>query len=78
MMDKKRWTERSLFFLLGVLFIITAMFLTGATNGTQCGRYQISSWTRGQFVGAMIVDTVTGRVKYVDEKSENKPFEEIK
>ncbi len=78
MMDKKRWTERSLFFLLGVLFIITAMFLTGAANGPQCGRYQISSWTRGQFVGAMIVDTVTGRVKYVDEKSENKPFEEIK
>ena len=77
-MNKKRWTERSLFFLMGVLFIIAAMFLTGATNGLQCGRYQISSWTRGQFVGAMIVDTATGRVKYVDEKSENKPFEEIK
>ena len=78
MMNNKRWIERSLFFLLGILFIIAAMFLTGATNGPQCGRYQISSWTRGQFVGAMIVDTATGRVKYVDEKSENKPFEEIK
>jgi len=78
MMNKKRWSERSLFFLLGVLFIIAAMFLTGATNGPQYGRYQISSWTRGQFVGAMIVDTITGRVKYVDEKNENKPFEEIK
>jgi len=78
MMNKNRWTERSIFFLLGVLFIIAVMFLTGATKGPQCGRYQISSWTRGQFVGAMIVDTTTGRVKYVDEKSENKPFEEIK
>ncbi len=77
-MDTKPWGERSLYFLLGILFILAALLLTGATSGPQHGRYQISSWTRGQFVGAMIVDTTTGRVKYVDEKSENKPFEEIK
>lgn len=77
-MNTKLWGERSLFFFLGILFVIAVLLLTGATNGPLPGRYQISSWTRGQFVGAMIVDTTTGRVKYVDEKSENKPFEEIK
>jgi hypothetical protein len=25
-----------------------------------------------------VIDTVTGAVKFVDEKNENKPFEEIK
>lgn len=72
------WRERVLFFFLGVFIVIAALFFTGASHGPQTGRYQISSWTRGQFVGAMIVDTVTGRVKYVDEKNENKLFEEIK
>ena len=77
-MNKKRWVDRSLYFLLGILFVIVVVLLTGATNGPQCGRYQISSWTRGKFVGAMIVDTATGRVKYVDENNENKPFEDTR
>lgn len=78
MENRNRWTEKVLFFLLGILFIVTALFLTGANNHQSFGRYQISAWTRGQFVGAMIVDTVTGNVKYVDQKNENKPFNEIK
>jgi hypothetical protein len=77
-MDAKRWKEQSLFFLLGILFIIVVMFLTGATNGPQIGRYQIDTTIRGQFVETMIVDTATGRVKNVNQKNENKPFEEIK
>ena len=77
-MKSIHWRERVLCFFLGGLLVIAGLIVSGASHGPQTGRYQISSWTRGQFVGAMIVDTVTGRVKYVDEKNENKPFEEIK
>ncbi len=77
-MKLTHWRERILFFFLGVFVVFALFLITGASHGPQTGRYQISSWTRGQFVGAMIVDTATGRVKYVDEKNENKPFEEIK
>ena len=78
MMNAKCWKERSFYFILGAFFIIAALFLTGATNGPQIGRYQIHAITRGHFVETMIVDTATGRVKNVNQKNENKPFEEIK
>ena len=77
-MNVTSWKERSLFFLMGIFFIIVALFLTGATSGPQIGRYQIHAITRGQFVETMIVDTATGRVKNVNQKNENKPYEEIK
>lgn len=73
------WKERALYFLLGALLVFGTLFLTGAISSqSQIGRYQISAWTRGQFVGAMIVDTTTGVVKYVDRTNEKLPFDQIK
>jgi hypothetical protein len=76
-MNRVIWRERLMFFGLGILAVIAVLFLGGAAVQEPVGRYQISSWVRGQFVGAMIVDTTTGRVKYVDSNSEGKPFEAI-
>ncbi len=73
------WKERALYFLLGALLVFGTLFLTGAISSqSQIGRYRISAWTRGQFVGAMIVDTTTGVVKYVDRTNEKLPFDQIK
>lgn len=76
-MDKIQWSERVVYFMLGILAVLGMLFLTGASLNSPVGRYQISSWVRGQFVGAMVVDTTTGMVKYVDSKSEGLPFDKI-
>ena len=76
-MRNHTWADRIACFVLGALTILALLILTGATPQSPIGRYQISSWVRGQFVGAMVVDTTTGTVKYVDSKSEGIPFEEI-
>ena len=76
-MRNTTWPDRISSFMLGALTILALLFLTGAAPQSPIGRYQISSWVRGQFVGAMVVDTTTGTVKYVDSKSEGIPFTEI-
>ena len=42
------------------------------------GRYQISTCLKRDWVYVYVIDTATGVVKFVDEKNENKPFDEIK
>ena len=77
-MAYRKWKDRMIGFICGGLVVLGILVLTGMTNTPEVGRYQISAWTRGQFVGAMIVDTVTGVVKYVDSTTENVPFEKLK
>ncbi len=77
-MGNRKWKDRLIGFVCGALAVLGALTLTGMTSAPQVGRYQISAWTRGQFVGAMIVDTVTGVVKYVDSTTENVPFDKLK
>ena len=58
--------ERIRFFLLGVLVIVGAIFLMGATSEKpiiENGRYQISSWGDDEAQGSFIVDTVSGETK---------------
>jgi len=71
------WTDRIACFVFGALTFLGLFLLTGAAPQGAIGRYQISAWVRGQFVGAMVVDTTTGAVKYVDSTSEGKPFGDI-
>jgi hypothetical protein len=66
------------YFILGVLACIGILFLTGAGDGGQVGRYQVSTCLKRDWVYVYVIDTTTGVVKFVDEKDENKPFEEIK
>jgi hypothetical protein len=77
-MAARKWKDRLIGFVCGTLAVLGILVLTGMADTPRVGRYQISAWTRGQFVGAMIVDTVTGVVKYVDSTTENVPFEKLK
>ena len=65
--------------LLGALVAVGLMLLVGAgPNSEMVGRYQLSTCLKRDWVYVYVIDTVTGVVKFVDEKNENKPFEEIK
>lgn len=65
--------------LLGVLLTLGLVFIIGSgPNGAQVGRYQVSTCLKRDWIYVYVIDTVTGAVKFVDEKNENKPFEEIK
>lgn len=77
-MNANNLTGRLGYFLLGILACIGILFLTGAGDGGQVGRYQVSTCLKRDWVYVYVIDTTTGVVKFVDEKDENKPFEEIK
>ena len=78
-MNADNLTGRFGYFLLGILACIGILFLTGAGNGGQVGRYQVSTCLKRDWVYVYVIDTTTGAVKFIyDEKDENKPFEEIK
>ena len=67
------------YFILGAMVVVGLVFMTGAgQNDNQVGRYQISTCLKRDWVYVYVIDTATGVVKFVDEKNENKPFEEIK
>ena len=65
--------------LLGAIVALGLMFLVGAgQHADAVGRYQISTCLKRDWVYVYVIDTVTGEVRFVDEKNENKPFPEIK
>jgi hypothetical protein len=65
--------------LVGAALALALVLLTGAGHpGEAIGRYQISTCLKRDWVYVYVIDTVTGTVKFVDEKNENKPFDEIK
>ena len=67
------------YFILGAMVVVGLVFTIGAgQNNSQVGRYQISTCLKRDWVYVYVIDTATGAVKFVDEKNENKPFEEIK
>ena len=67
------------YFILGAMVVVGLVFMIGASqNVSQVGRYQVSTCLKRDWVYVYVIDTATGTVKLVDEKNENKPFEEIK
>jgi len=76
-MDCNIWKKQIVYFLLGALSVLSFLFLVGANDFQQIGRYQISTVVKGEFVDNYVIDTTTGAVKYVSNKNENKPFSEI-
>jgi len=67
------------YFVLGAMAVFSLVFMIGAgQNNSQVGRYQISTCLKRDWVYVYVIDTATGTVKFVDEKNENKPFDEIK
>ena len=67
-----------LFVLAGIGIVLSFLLLTGANTVSPIGRYQLQVVMRGSFPDLFVIDTSTGRVKWVDSKDENKPFEEIR
>jgi len=76
-MDCNIWKKQIVYFLLGALSVLSFLFLVGANDFQQIGRYQISTVVKGEFVDNYVIDTTTGAVKCVSNKNENKPFSEI-
>jgi hypothetical protein len=77
-MKSNKWATKISFFLIGAVVVFAFLFLTGATNVSQIGRFQITSVSRGDFSDVYVIDTTTGAVKWWDTKNENIPFEQIK
>jgi len=75
--DSNIWKGKIVYFLLGVLTVLSFLFLTGATDFQQIGRYQISTIVKRDFVENWVIDTTTGAIKYVSKNNENKPFSEL-
>lgn len=76
-MKASKWLTKISFFFIGAFVVFAFLFLTGATNVSQIGRYQINSASRGGFTDVYVIDTTTGAVKWWDTKYENMPFELI-
>ena len=71
--------RQQIVYLVGAMITLGLVFIIGAgPDNTQVGRYQISTCLKRDWVYVYVIDTATGTVKFVDEKNENKPFEEIK
>lgn len=77
-MKRMGGAERLWFFVVGGLVAAGLFFLLGAGPEGQVGRYQISTCLKRDWVYVYVIDTTTGAVKFVDEKNENKPFDEVK
>lgn len=65
-----------LLFLAGAFSALTVILLTGATNSTSVGRYEMEVAHRDRTYQIYVLDTATGTVKWVD--SMNTPFEDLK
>ena len=76
-MKSSKWATNISFFIIGTIVMFAFLFLTGANNVSQIGRYQINSVSRGDFSDVYVIDTTTGAVKWWDTKYENIPFEKI-
>ncbi|MCF6238944.1 MAG: hypothetical protein L3J79_09065 [Candidatus Marinimicrobia bacterium] len=61
------WRGKVLFFIMGVLSVLAAFLLTGATGVAPVGRYQMESVVRSNITHIYVIDTTTGRVKWVDD-----------
>jgi heme/copper-type cytochrome/quinol oxidase subunit 4 len=65
--------EKLVGFVLGVLTVITLLLLTGAVSSDSTVRYQMETVVRNNVIQIYVMETATGRVKWVDKM--NVPFE---
>ncbi len=70
------WREKISYFIMGILSVLTILVLTGAIGSNPVGKYQMESVVRSSNTHIYVMDTTTGRVKWVDEM--DTPFDEIK
>jgi hypothetical protein len=68
--------EKILYFIMGVLSVLTIFLLTGAASINPVGKYQMETISRNNITHIYVMDTTTGKVKWVDEM--DTPFDEMK
>ena len=70
------WRERISYFITGILSVLTILLLTGAASINPVGKYQMETIVRSNITHIYVMDTTTGKVKWVDEM--DTPFDEMK
>lgn len=79
-MIEKKCVNRVVLFLAVMATMFSFFLFLGATprEDNLVGRYQLEVVVRNSFPDLFVIDTMTGKVKWVDSKNENKPFDEIR
>jgi hypothetical protein len=75
-MTAHTWREKMAYFIMGALGVVAILLLTGAANMSAVGRYQMETIVRSNITHVYVMDTATGRVKWVEKM--DTPFEEMK
>ena len=75
-MSTNGWREKISYFIMGVLSVLTVLLLTGAADNNPIGKYEMESIVRSNITHLYVMDTTTGRVKWVDDM--DTPFDEMK
>lgn len=70
------WREKISYFIMGSLSVLAILLLTGAADIHPVGKYQMESIVRSNITHIYVIDTTTGKVKWVDEM--DTPFDEMK
>ncbi|GEM_PF-1545216 len=65
-----------LIFLSGVFSVLVVLFLTGASTNLPVGKYEMEVTTNGKTNQIYVLDTITGRVKWVDTL--DIPFDQVR
>lgn len=78
-MNGKNYINRFALVVAGIAIMFSCfLFLGAVSEENKIGRYQLEVVVRNSFPDLYVIDTMTGRVKWVDAKNENKPFEQIR
>ena len=70
------WREKISYFMMGALSILAILLLTGAVNSNPVGKYQMEAFARDKITNIYVMDTTTGKVKWLDKMDTT--FEEMK
>ncbi len=70
------WRERISYLIIGALSTMAILLLTGISGSYPVGKYQMEPIVRNNITQIYVMDTTTGKVKWVNEM--NISFDEMK
>lgn len=75
-MSTSVWRDKVSCFICGALCMLAVLLLTGISGSYPVGKYQMESIVRNSITNVYVMDTTTGRVKWVNKM--NISFDEMK
>lgn len=75
-MSTNVWREKVSYFICGALCVLAVLLLTGISGSYPVGKYQMEPIVRNSITQIYVMDTTTGRVKWVNKM--NISFDEMK